>query len=94
MENINLDLSEDEDEGEDKDGPSIKEIRRDLIVYLIKNYGRLKTKDVARVLGLSTRAVRRNLKELEEMGEIESIQIGRSYIWASTEEESTKHMYY
>ncbi|KXA99506.1 hypothetical protein AKJ42_03095 [candidate division MSBL1 archaeon SCGC-AAA261C02] len=91
MEEPLLDLSDEELE---EITFSLKKVRQDLIVYLLQNYGSLKTKDIAKVLGLSTRAVRRNLKQLEKTGEIKSTKIGRSYIWEAAEKQSSQLMYF
>lgn len=73
---------------------SLKEIRQDLIMYLLRNYGSLKTKEIAKVLGLSPRTVRRSLKQLEELGEVESTRVGRSYVWTPAEKRSPELMYF
>lgn len=86
-----IDLSEEYLEETDY---SLKEMRKDLILYLLHKYGGLKTKDIARIIGLSARATRRNLRQLEDSGEIRSIKIGRSYLWNANEEESHGKMYF
>lgn len=73
---------------------SPKEIRKELILYLLENYGELQTKDIAEILGYESRTIRRSLKKLEESGKIESDKLGRSYIWSPAEEEKERLMYF
>lgn len=73
---------------------SPKEIRKELILYLLENYGDLETKDIAEVLGHKPRTIRRSLKKLEESGKVESDKLGRSYIWSPVGEEKEGMMYF
>lgn len=73
---------------------SPKEVRKELILYLLRNYGDLQTKDIAEVLGYKPRTVRRSLKKLKESGKVEADKLGRSYLWSPVEEEKERMMYF
>lgn len=73
---------------------SPKEIRRELIVYLLQKYGSLRTKDIAKVLGYNPRTIRRTMKELEDSDKVESDKLGRSYLWSSSEVNKERLMYF
>ncbi len=83
-----------EDEFKESKSISPKKIRKELILYLLENYGELQTKDIAEILGYEPRTIRRSLKKLEESGKIESDKLGRSYIWSPVEEEEERLMYF
>ncbi|KXB06270.1 hypothetical protein AKJ53_00850 [candidate division MSBL1 archaeon SCGC-AAA382F02] len=73
---------------------SPKEVRQELILYLLQKYGSLQTKDIAKVLGHKPRTIRRTLKKLKESGEVESEKLGRKYIWAPSEDDFERSMYF
>lgn len=83
-----------EDRNESEETLSPKKVRRELILYLLRNYGDLQTKDIAKVLGHNPRTIRRTLKELEESGKVEGDKLGRSYIWSQSEEEESERLLY
>lgn len=73
---------------------SPKEIRRELILYLLRKYGSLQTKEIAKVLGHNPRTIRRTLKRLEESGKVEGDKLGRSYVWSRSEDMERRPMYF
>lgn len=81
-----------EDERENKESFRPKKVRRELIMFMLEKYGSLETSDLAKVLGHSSRTIRRALKKLEKSGKIEGKKLGRSYIWSIVEKE--KKMYF
>lgn len=83
---------ENDDENEESFSP--KAARRELILYLLRRYGSLQTKEIAQVMGYTPRTIRRALKELEKIGEVEGEKIGRSYVWSPREESKGKWMYF
>ena len=76
----------------EKSSFSPERIRRELIVYLLQNYGRLRTKEISKVLGQKPRTIRKDLKKLKELGEIEGEKLGKGYIWFSSDKD--KSMYF
>lgn len=78
----------------DEESLSPKKVRRELILYLLQNYGDLQTKEIAKVLGHKPRTIRRTLKELEESGKVEGDKLGRSYIWSESEKEESERLLY
>lgn len=80
------------DDGKDSFSP--KKVRREVIMYILERYGNLKTKDIAKVLGLKPRTIRKTLKKLEDEEKIKGDKIGRSYIWSSLEEKKKGMMYF
>lgn len=73
---------------------SPKEVRQDLIMYLLRKYGDLQTKEISKVLGHKPRTIRRALKKLEESGKVKGDKLGRSYIWSPSEEEIDRLIYF
>lgn len=73
---------------------SPKEVRREIILYLLRKYKNLQTKDIARVLGHKPRTIRRSLKRLEESGKVRGDKLGRSYVWYPSEESRERLMYF
>lgn len=71
-----------------------KKVRREIMKYLLQKYGDLRTKEIAKVLGLSERTIRRTLKKLEDMGEAEKVKVGKSYVWKLVQDESERPMYF
>ncbi len=82
------------DKNKSEESFSPKKVRRELILYLLQNYGDLQTKEIAKVLGHEPRTIRRTLKELEESGEVEGDKLGRSYIWSKSEEKEKERLLY
>ena len=76
----------------DEKSASPQKIRRDLILYLLKNYGDFQTKEIAKILGHEPRTIRRSLKKLEKAGKVEADKLGKGYIWSFREED--KHRMY
>lgn len=73
---------------------SPKKVRKELILYLLENYGDLQTKDIAEVLGHKPRTIRRSLKKLKESGKVEADKMGRSYLWSPVKEEKERMLYF
>lgn len=74
--------------------PSPKEMRREVILYLLYRYGNLRTKEIAKVLGQNPRTVRRSLKKMEESGKVKSDRLGRGYVWSPANEEQDRLIYF
>ncbi len=82
------------DRDEEKESISPKKVRRELILYMLRKYGNLQTKEISKVLGHEPRTIRRTLKKLEDSGKVVGDKLGRSYVWASTEEKKDEMMYF
>lgn len=82
-----------EEEEEEIEEFSPEVARHELIEYLLRRYGSLQAKDIARVLSCRVRVVQQSLKELESFGRVRRTKLGRSYIWHPAVEASTGFMY-
>ncbi len=80
--------------GEREESLSPKKIRKELILYLLRKYGNLQTKEVAKIFGLKSQTIRRSLKKLEESGRVKSDKLGNSYIWSADEGEKESLLYF
>lgn len=71
-----------------------KKIRMEVIKFLLRKYGNLRTKEIAEILGLSERTIRRTLKKLENLEKARKVKVGKSYIWKLQIDESDRAMYF
>jgi predicted ArsR family transcriptional regulator len=85
-------VEEEEEEGPEEKWPFT--IRCEIIEYLLRRYGSLQAKDVARILGCKIELVRQTLRQLERFGRVRKTKLGRNYIWSSIEEERPGLMYF
>jgi len=83
---------EEEEEPEEEYWPLA--IRREVIEYILRRYGCLKARDIARIFGCGSGDIQRTLKQLERSGRIKKAKLGRSYVWSSMEEFHSDLMYY
>ncbi len=68
-------------------------VRQELIEYLLRRYGSLQARDIARVLGCRVKVVRQGLRHLERYGRVKRTRLGRSYVWHPATETTTNFMY-
>ena len=68
-------------------------IRYELIEYLLRRYGALQARDIARILGCKMHVVQQVLRQLERSGKVNRAKIGRNFVY-SPKEESHGFMYY
>jgi len=80
-----------EEEEEEEEWPL--NIRYELIEYLLRRYGALQARDIARILGCRMYLVQQVLRQLEHSGRVKRAKIGRSYVY-SPKEEFHGFMYY
>ncbi len=80
-----------EEEEEEEEWPL--NIRYELIEYLLRRYGALQARDIARILGCKMYLVQQVLRQLEHSGRVKRAKIGRSYVY-SPKEEFHGFMYY
>lgn len=73
---------------------SPKKVRKEMIMFLLRKYGNLQTKEIAKVLGYKPRTIRRTLKKLEDSGKVEADKLGRSYIWSPIKDKKEGLMYF
>jgi predicted ArsR family transcriptional regulator len=85
-------IDEEEEEEEEEFWPIT--IRAELIEYVLRRYGSLKARDLARILGCKLTDVRQVLRQLERSGRVKKAKLGRNYIWESAEERHSGFMYY
>lgn len=83
-------------DGKDEKEKSLspEEVRRELILFMLRKYGSLQTKEISKVLGHDPRTIRRTLKKLEDSGKVEGDKLGRSYVWAPSDERKEGMMYF
>ena len=85
---------EEEDMGDDAMGGfSPQKVRQELIEYLLRRYGSLQARDIARALGCQVKVVRQSLRQLEHFGRVKRTRLGRSYVWHPVKEQMTNFMY-
>lgn len=65
---------------------SPEKVRKELIVYMLRNYGDLSAKDISKVLGQKPRTIRKDLNKLRDSGVVERERLGKEYIWSFTDE--------
>ncbi len=68
-------------------------IRYEVIEFILRKYGALQAKDIARILGCKMYLVQNVLKQLEHHGKVKRARIGKSYVY-SPREEHHGFMYY
>ena len=69
-------------------------IRGEIIEYILRRYGSLKARDIARILGCKVQDVRQILKQLELSGRVRKAKLGRNYTWAPVEDLHYDRIYY
>lgn len=84
-------LPPEEDEEEEIDW--VEEARIEIVEYLLRRYGNLAARDIAKVLGWKTGEVNEILAVLEHQGRVEKVKLGRKQIWVYRER-SQSLMYY
>lgn len=82
---------EEEEEEEEEYWPL--SIRYEVIEYLLRRYGALQARDIARILGCKMHIVQSVLRQLEHHGRAKRAKIGKNYVW-SPKEEFHGFMYY
>lgn len=85
-------VEEEEEEEPEEYRPLV--IRAEIVEYILRKYGCLKARDLARILGCKTKDIHRVLRYLERSGRVKKTKLGRSYVWASIEEFQPNLMYY
>lgn len=83
-----------EDEEEDEEEPWPMMVRYEVIEYILRRYGALQAKDIARILGCKVRDVNAVLKHLERSGRIRKEKLGRNFVWCPSEESHLGVIYY
>lgn len=81
-----------EEEEEEEDWPRM--VRLEIIEYILRRYGVLRTPDIARILNWKVRDVNHVLRQLENSGRVKRTKLGRNYVWSSVEEPYLIPMYY
>ena len=69
-------------------------IRGEIIEYILRRYGSLKARDIARILGCKIQDVSQLLRQLERSGRVRKAKLGRNYTWAPVEDMHSDLMYY
>jgi len=69
-------------------------IRGEIIEYILRRYGSLKARDIARILGCKIQDVSQLLRQLERSGRVRKAKLGRNYMWTPAEDMHSNLMYY
>jgi len=85
-------MEEEEDYEEDEDW--MARARYEIVEFLLRRYGLLKSNDIARILNWKVREVNSVLKDLESCGRVRRTKIGKSSVWSSMEDFTHNPMYY
>jgi len=85
-------LEEEEEEEEEEFWPLT--VRYEVIEYILRRYGCLRARDIARILGCGLRDVNRTLRQLERSGRVRRAKLGGAQVWSSAEEPHLVPMYY
>ncbi len=84
---------EDVDDDDDMGDFSPQKVRQELIEYLLRRYGSLQARDIARALGCQVKVVRQSLRQLEQFGKVKKTRLGKNYVWHPIQEKTTSFMY-
>jgi len=84
-----LEEEEFEDEGE-----WLEKARYEIVEYILRRYGVLRSRDIARILNWKVREVTGVLKALESWGRVKRTRLGRTQAWCPMEEHFQNLMYY
>ena len=77
-------VQEEEEEWEEEDWQL--EARLEIVEYLLRRFGNLRAKDIAKILGCKVKEVRPLLKRLERSGRVECLKLGKNFVWAPIEQ--------
>jgi len=91
---VDMPVYADDDYDDDDMGDfSPQKVRQELIEYLLRRYGSLQARDIARALGCQVKVVRQSLRQLEQFGKVEKTRLGKNYVWHPIKEKTTNFMY-
>jgi transcription initiation factor IIE alpha subunit len=66
----------------------------EIVEFILRRYGVLRARDIARILKWKTQEVNSVLRNLESWGRIKRTKLGRTLAWAHMEERVPNPMYY
>ncbi len=72
----------------------LERARHEIVEFILRRYGVMRSRDIARVLNWRVREVNQVLKTLESWGKVKRTRIGRVQAWCPIEEFLTNCMYY
>ncbi len=84
----------DEDEEVEDEMEFLEKARYEIIEYILRKYGILSSKDIAKIMNWKTKEVNLVLKDLESWGRIKRTKMGRIMAWAHIEEHIHNPMFY
>ena len=85
-------FEEEEEELEEEDW--LEQARYEIVEFILRRYGMLRSRDIARILNWKVREVNHVLKLLESWGRVRRTRLGKTLAWCHTEEFLQNHMYY
>jgi DNA-binding MarR family transcriptional regulator len=85
-------LEEDEEIIEEEDW--FEKAKYEIVEFILRRYGVLRARDIARILNWKTREVNSVLRNLESWGRIRRTRLGKTLAWAHMEEHIPNPMYY
>ena len=76
-------VEEEEEEWEEEDWQL--EARLEVVEYLLRRFGNLRARDIAKILGCKVEEIRPLLKRLERSGRVERLKLGKNFVWTPIE---------
>ncbi|MEM1689236.1 MAG: hypothetical protein QXX33_04775 [Candidatus Hadarchaeales archaeon] len=84
----------DEEEEYEEDEDWMERARYEIVEFLLRRYGLLRSSDIAKILNWKVREVNSVLKDLESCGRVRKTKIGKSQMWCPIEDIIHNPMYY
>jgi transcription initiation factor IIE alpha subunit len=85
-------LEEEEDFPDEEEW--LEKAKYEVVEFILRRYGILRSRDIARILNWRTREVNSVLRNLESWGRIKRTKLGRTLAWAHMEDQLLNPMYY
>jgi len=83
-----------EEEDLDDEGEWLEKARYEIVEFILRRYGVLRSRDIARILNWKVREVTGVLKTLESFGRVKRTRLGKTQAWCPMEERFQNLMYY
>jgi DNA-binding MarR family transcriptional regulator len=72
----------------------LERAKYEVVEFILRRYGILRARDIAKILGWKTGEVNQVLRDLESWGRIRRTKLGRTLAWAHLEEHLQNPMFY
>jgi transcription initiation factor IIE alpha subunit len=87
-------IYDEEIEEEMEDEEWLERARHEIVEFILRRYGMMRSQDIARILNWRVREVNQVLRTLESWGKVKRTRVGRVQAWCPIEEFWHNHMYY